>query len=71
MNADRQAHSRNSLQVRVPWSLTAAIRVAAERELTTASEYARRALIARLRADGLDPNQFAPDRSSVTQPAMA
>jgi hypothetical protein len=47
--------ARNSLQLLVPESLTAAIKAAAARELTTASEYSRRAVIERLRADGFDP----------------
>jgi len=47
--------SRYALQVRVPVSLTAAIKIAAERELMTLSEYVRRTLIERLRSDGIDP----------------
>jgi hypothetical protein len=43
---------RYALQVRVPETLTAAIKTAAERELMTMSEYVRRVLIERLRADG-------------------
>jgi hypothetical protein len=65
MNVERQAHPRNSLQVRAPWSLTAAVREAAEREMTTSSEYTRRALIEKLRSDGIDPNN-APLRHPAT-----
>jgi hypothetical protein len=54
-----QVHSRNSIQVLAPWSLRAALKEASARELTSISEYTRRALIAKLRADGLDPTAFA------------
>ena len=47
-----------SLHVLAPRSLTAAVKAAAARELTTNSEYVRRAVIERLRADGIDPTQF-------------
>jgi hypothetical protein len=46
-----------SLHVLAPSSLTAAVKEAAARELTTNSEYVRRAVIERLRADGFDPAQ--------------
>ena len=66
MSTDRPAFSKNSLHVRAPWSLTSAIREAAEREMTTTSEYARRALIAQLRSDGIDPGRvFASVPSCV------
>jgi hypothetical protein len=55
----------SSLHVLAPASLTAAVKAAAERELTSNSEYVRRAVIERLRADGIDPAQFASARSSV------
>ena len=42
------------LEVMVPEVLPRAIELAAERALTTQSEYARQALIAKLRADGID-----------------
>jgi hypothetical protein len=44
-----------SLHVLAPRSLTDAVKEAAARELTSNSEYVRRAVIARLRADGIDP----------------
>jgi hypothetical protein len=47
--------SRYAFQVRVPGSLAAATKAAADRELMTLSEYVRRVLIERLRADGIDP----------------
>jgi hypothetical protein len=65
MNAKRAAQSRNSLQILAPPSLTQAIKKAAEREMTTASEYSRRALIARLRAGGFDPANFSPARQDA------
>jgi hypothetical protein len=49
----------DSLHVLAPRSLTAAVKEAAARELTTNSEYIRRAVIAQLRADGIDPTQPA------------
>jgi hypothetical protein len=58
-STDRRA-SPNSLHVRVPQSLTSAIRDAAERELMSPSEYTRRALVEKLRADGIDPAAYAP-----------
>ena len=48
-----------SLHVLAPRSLTDAVKEAAARELTSNSEYVRRAVIARLRADGIDPARFA------------
>jgi len=49
-----------SLHVLAPESLTVAVKEAARRNLTTASEYVRRALIERLRNDGVDPACFSP-----------
>jgi hypothetical protein len=49
-----------SLHVLAPRSLTDAVKAAAARELTSNSEYVRRAVIARLRADGIDPASFSP-----------
>jgi hypothetical protein len=40
------------LRIRAPEKLPAAVSVAAERKLTTPSEYARQAIIERLKADG-------------------
>ena len=44
-----------TFRVRCPPSLPAAIDAAAARNLMTASEYVRRSVIARLKADGIDP----------------
>jgi hypothetical protein len=55
MSAKSQAQSRNALQLVAPRALTAAIKTAAAREMCTVSEYSRRALILKLRADGIDP----------------
>jgi hypothetical protein len=46
---------RKMLQLCVPQTLTAAVKLAADRELTTISEFVRRVLIDRLRAEGIDP----------------
>ncbi len=54
------AEKRNSFQIVAPWSLTAAVKVAAEREMTSVSDYVRRALLRQLRDDGLDPEEFTP-----------
>jgi hypothetical protein len=43
------------LFLRLPESLHQAINTGADRELTTASEYVRRALVEKLRADGVLP----------------
>jgi hypothetical protein len=48
-----------SLHVLAPESLTAAVKAAAARDLTTASEYVRRAVVERLRSDGVDPARLA------------
>jgi hypothetical protein len=53
-----------SLHVLAPRSLTDAVKAAAARELTSNSEYVRRAVIARLRADGIDPASFSPTRDA-------
>jgi hypothetical protein len=54
-----------SLHVLAPRSLTDAVKAAAARELTSNSEYVRRAVIARLRADGIDPASFTPTREDA------
>ncbi len=64
------AEKRNSFQIVAPWSLTAAVKVAAEREMTSVSDYVRRALLRQLRNDGIDPAEFAP-RNQGTGAAAA
>jgi hypothetical protein len=54
-----------SFQVLAPESLAAAVKEAARRDLTTSSEYVRRALVERLRSDGIDPTRFAPPQSNA------
>lgn len=46
-----------TLQIKVPGALPDAIRVAADRNLMSPSEFVRRALVDRLRAEGFDPAQ--------------
>jgi hypothetical protein len=58
--ADAQPHSvarvfTDRLQVRCPPALPEAITVAASRQMMTPSEYVRRSVIDRLRADGFIP----------------
>jgi hypothetical protein len=50
-----QDGSRTMLQLCAPPTLTAAVKLAASREMMTLSEYVRRVLIDRLRSDGIDP----------------
>jgi hypothetical protein len=57
-----QGSSRSTLQLQAPPALTAAVKLAAEREMTTISEFVRRVLIDRLRSDGLDPLEHSLDR---------
>jgi len=46
------------LQIRVPAFLTKALDRAADKRLTSRSDYIRVALLDRLRADGVDPAQL-------------
>jgi len=48
--------------------LTSAIRRAADRELTSPSEYIRRALVEKLRADGIDPAAYGPKSARAEDP---
>jgi len=57
---DKANCGRYALQVRAPTSLAAALKVAADRELMTVSEYIRRTLIDRLRQEGIDPAAKEP-----------
>jgi hypothetical protein len=52
-------HHTKLLQFRAPESLSEAIDAAAKRELQTKSEYVRRSVVDRLRADGIDPSRLA------------
>jgi hypothetical protein len=59
-NAKSQTRGRNALQLRCPWSISAAVRAAADQRLCSVSEYVRQAVIARMRADGINPTEFSP-----------
>jgi hypothetical protein len=48
-------HFTGNLQIRCPKTLPVAIEKAASKSMMTASEYVRRSVIDRLRADGIDP----------------
>jgi hypothetical protein len=48
------------LHVLAPSALVEAVKQAAAREMSTVSDYIRRALLHRLRTDGVDPNEFRP-----------
>jgi len=56
-----QGGSGGSVQIkaRAPVALRNAMERAAEREMTTQSEWMRRAIIQKLRADGFDPARYA------------
>jgi hypothetical protein len=54
-----------SLHVLAPECLAAAVKEAAQRDLTASSEYIRRALVERLRGDGIDPTRSAPPQSNA------
>jgi hypothetical protein len=45
--------------IRAPDNLPAAVAEAAQRQMTTTSEYARRAILKQLATDGIDPFTFA------------
>jgi hypothetical protein len=55
--SDDYTRFTDSLRIRCPPCLPVAIDVAAARALMTASEYVRRSVIDRLKADGIDPSQ--------------
>ncbi len=56
---DDSARFSERVLVRCPASLPPAIERAAAKNLMTASEYVRRSVIDRLRADGIDPSNAA------------
>ena len=62
-SSDGAARFTDSFRVRCPASLPAAIDAAAARHLMTASEYVRRSIIDRLKADGIDPGRHIDRRS--------
>jgi hypothetical protein len=57
---------KKMLQLQAPSALTAAVKMAADREMTTISEFVRRVLIDRLRSDGIDPGKTIPARQEKT-----
>lgn len=56
-----QAEHSGSVQIkaRAPVALRNAMERAAEREMTTQSDWMRRAILQKLRADGFDPARYA------------
>jgi hypothetical protein len=54
MSEDRPGRFSAYIRIRTPERLPDAIAVVAGRKMTTSSEYVRRAVIEKLRADGLD-----------------
>lgn len=57
MNTDDNRYSA-LIKTRAPEALRAAVEIAADRELTSASAYTRRAIINQLRADGIPLTPF-------------
>jgi hypothetical protein len=67
-----QDTSRNMLQVQVPPAFSAAVKLAADREMTTISEFVRRVLLDRLRSGGIDPVAIQkPPNAGVIENAAA
>lgn len=54
MKADSAPRFDKMLQIRAPESLADALDAAADKKLTSRSDYIRAALLERLKADGLD-----------------
>jgi hypothetical protein len=59
MNKARTLDCPIRFEQRLPVALAEALDAAAARQMTSRAEYFRGALLERLRADGLDPAQFA------------
>ena len=55
MRDAEQVRFPSRIEIRAPGSLPHALAIAADQGMTTVSEYARRALVKQLRADGIDP----------------
>ena len=56
-----QVRFPSRIEIRAPESLPHALATAADRGMTTVSEYARQAIITQLRADGIDPMRLASE----------
>jgi len=68
MTAEHTTVNRDKMiQVRVPWSIVAAVRSATDRKMTTVSEYVRAAVLVKLRTDGFDPAKFTPERLTIAR----
>jgi hypothetical protein len=59
MSEGRQQRFAGYLHIRAPEKLPTAIAAAANRKMTTSSEYVRQAIIERLKADGLDIQELS------------
>jgi len=57
---DTTPQQGKAVSFRAPVEVSAAAERAAAQELISVSDYARRALLRSLKADGIDPSQFAP-----------
>jgi hypothetical protein len=53
------------IKARAPSVLCEAIKIAAEKELTTPSEWMRRALLRRLHEDGIDPQAVSHSQQAA------
>ncbi len=61
--SDHEGHEYRfnaELKSRVSETLRSAVTLAAQRECSTPSDYIRRALASKLRADGIDPSHLQP-----------
>jgi hypothetical protein len=58
------------IQIRAPEFLTKALDSAADKQLTSRSDYIRVALLDRLREDGIDPGGLALQPKGVIRPAI-
>jgi hypothetical protein len=54
MNEPRPVRFPSFLRIRIPEQLPAVIAAAADKRMTTSSEYVRQAVIERLKADGIE-----------------
>jgi hypothetical protein len=66
-----QDNSRKMLQLYAPVALIDAVKVAADREMTSISEFVRRVLIERLRSDGIDLGRVGPHHDAAAHEHVA
>jgi hypothetical protein len=67
----QETSRKPTLQLCAPPALVDAVKAAADREMTSISEYVRRSLIDRLRSGGIDPTAPTHNKSSTSGIAAA